>query len=141
MQLAVVLDRYLDETPLPAFDWPTANCCHFVSKWVHVVMKRDPMAGLRTTVSAFDAKRLIVELGGSLEAAWTKCLGIDPIPATFAQVGDVMLVPGDGLSEGVGELVGICAGRSVLCVANTGDVVQIEVSRATKAWRLTDVKC
>lgn len=139
MQLAALLDSYLIESPPQSFDWGTANCCHFVNKWVTLATGHDHMAAmkLRITETKMDARRLIVELGGSLEAAWTKGLGIDPISPKFAQVGDVMLVP---LPDG-GELVGICVGRLIVCAEESGALVHVEAKLASHAWRTTDAKC
>lgn len=139
MSVAAALDRYLIESPIAAFDWASANCCHFASRWVLIVEGRDPMAAmsLPATPSQFAARRLIVALGGSLEAAWTKCLGRPPIPPTLAQVGDVVLVP----LPDEGAAVGICVGRDVLCVAPSGDRVAIGMQRALCAWRIGAASC
>lgn len=131
--LSKQLEDYASGASLRAFDWETANCCHFAAGWVSLMTGRDPMAGLRVTKTERGARRLIRELGGSLDAAWTKRLGRAPILPTLAQIGDIVLFPlGDGKYA-----TGICAGRFALCVDDAGKVVRAEMDHASHAWRLS----
>lgn len=121
------------------WDWAAANCCHFAARWVHVVTGRNPMDGLAPTPDARAAMRLVRGLGG-LEAAWTAQLGTAPIAPAMAQLGDVVLMPtpaaGGLCTEGVGELVGICAGRTAVFRGADGAMVFLPVLDCTAAWRL-----
>ena len=132
MQITTKLDKYLTEFPESGFLWDNANCCHFVGNWVQAATWINPMDGLRKTSTAFDAKRLIVEMGGSLEACWTKQMGQDPILPAFAQTGDIVLVPLPEDDAGVG----ICVGLNAICISTAGKLTRVDMARATHAWRV-----
>lgn len=113
------------------FDWARANCCHFAAGWVESIKGSNPMAGLRTTRSKFSAYRLIGRLGGSLRAAWSRLMVRESIPASLAQIGDVVLLP---LPDG-GAALGICAGRTAVFVLSDGATGHWPMSEAECAWR------
>lgn len=133
MQRAAVLEDYLDRCVHWPFDWTSANCCHFVGRWIETAIGHDPMdaMNLRETPTAFDAKRLIVELGG-LKAAWTQAMGSEPVSALHAQMGDVVLLD---LPEGV-TAVGVCLGIDSTFVDENGRLTKVPTILATCAWRL-----
>ncbi len=137
MQLAVALERYLDQSPKSPFAWPTANCCHFVAGWIKAVRGFDPMSSLRVTPTQVDAKRLIVEMGGDLEAATSACLGCASVPSAFAQLGDVVYIKQGEDSS----LLGICAGLYALAIDESGAVLNIEMQHALRAWRTQEITC
>lgn len=140
---AVLLDRYLDEYPRFCFDWSTANCCHFVAKWVELITGHYPMQGLPLTQDYKAARRLVKKMGGTLESAWTLGMNAPTINPNLAQIGDVMLVPllKEDSSHGVGALVGICTGRHVLCLDDKGEPARILRAHSTHAWRTEAPKC
>lgn len=117
-----------DYRPAP-FDWATANCCHFAAAWVEYKTGRNPMAHLAITESKTAALRLIVELGGTLRAAWSARLESEPILATFAQVGDVVLFESR-------NAVAVCAGSVAACVEEGGAFAFLPMSEAACAWRI-----
>lgn len=131
MKRAVKLQEYLDSVSGREFTWDHANCCHFAGGWVEVLTGVNPMAGLRVTDSAFDARKLIASLGG-LRAATSAQLGHEAIDPKLAQLGDVVYVE---VSNGYGA-VGICAGRDVLLINTDGQMSRLELSDATCAWRI-----
>lgn len=92
---------------------------------------------LRSTRTEFDARRLIVELGGSLKAAWTRALGREPNSANFAQVGDLVLMdlPGGGGS------VGICCGRDAVYLDAAGGLARLPMTLASHAWKIGGAAC
>lgn len=130
MKRSVQLQHYLDSVTGRSFNWNDANCCHFSSDWVELVTGMNPMDGLRVTTSAIDAHRLIASLGG-LRAATTAQLGIEPIDAKFAQIGDVVLVEAGSVAS-----MGICAGTNVLLINSDGQMSRVDLINATCAWRL-----
>jgi hypothetical protein len=112
------------------FDWGRSNCCHFAARWLVANGKPDPMAGLRSTPTLRDARRLVAELGG-IKAACTLALGRGPIAAAFAQVGDIVhFEVGDGFT------LGICNGRTSVCVDAEGAFIWVPTIEGTCAWRL-----
>ena len=133
MSRAVELQAYLDAQSVDEFSWATSNCCHFVSLWVEMQTGYYPMDGLRVTPSLTAAKRLIEELGGSLEAAWTKQLGYPPIDARLAQLGDIALFP---ISRDEAGGVGICEGRQAILIDRHGRPQRLDMTYATHAWRV-----
>lgn len=127
---ARMLDEYLIEVGGRPFDWAAWNCCHFVSEWVKLLTARDPMEGLPAMSSRLTAHRLIGQLGGNLGAAWDRQLGQPSMPATLAQVGDIVLVGHESV-----EAVGICAGRTAVVLTEQG-VAHLQMGAATAAWRV-----
>jgi hypothetical protein len=138
MTTAHQLTAYLASHRARPFDWRRANCCHFAAGWVCAATGRNPMQGLPATPSAKSALRLVRKLGGSLQAAWTACLGREPIPPASAQVGDLVLVPTVPTVQapGVGAAVGICVGGTVVLAGDAGGHLYLPLSAATAAWRL-----
>lgn len=130
MNRAVQLQNYLDKVNGQEFTWDRANCCHFSGGWVEALTGTNPMAGLRATGSAFDAHKLISSLGGMV-AATTRQLGVEPIDAKFAQLGDVVYV-----ETPKGGAVGICGGRDVLLINSFGEMSRLDLVHATCAWRI-----
>jgi hypothetical protein len=133
--VAHALDAYLAQAAAKPFSWAQHNCCHFVAGWVQQATGRDPMAGLPWTHSATAARRLILQLGGTLADAWTRRLGRHAIQPELAQVGDIVHV---WLREQEGSAVGICTGRHVALLLEDSGIVMLPLSHATHAWRLRE---
>lgn len=121
----------LDE-PRP-FNWATNNCCSFAASWVELRTGKNPMAGLAATPDALSAMRLVKSMGGTLAAAWSKALNQEPILPTLAQVGDVVLVPTEGVT---GAAAGICVGSQAMFIDESGTGVFMPLSACTYAWRI-----
>lgn len=115
------------------FDWAERNCCHFAAGWVQARTGVDPMAGLPETLDEKAARRLIKRLGGSLEAAWTKQLGQEPLPPLVAQVGDLVLLPAN--AEG-GFAVGVCTGAEVAVLLSGGAIGLMPLREGRACWRI-----
>jgi hypothetical protein len=133
------LGDYLGARLGQPFEWPTANCCHFAAQWVECVEGSNPMADLPPTASALEAMRLVRELGGSLESAWTRQLGRDAIAPAFAQLGDVVLLPLPVEMEAeraTGEAVGVCVGAHAVVMTAEGFQALMPMSTAVAAWRV-----
>lgn len=115
------------------FDWAGRNCCHFAAGWVQARTGVDPMSDLPSTATEVAARRLIKRLGGSLEAAWTKQLGQEPLPPLMAQVGDLVLMPAnvDG-----GFAVGICCGTEVAVLLYGGAIGFMPLTEGRACWRI-----
>lgn len=130
MSRAQLLEAYLFHVGDQAFHWREWNCCSFVAGWVRQ-FGVDVMAGLPGTGTRHAAHRLIGQLGGSLQAAWTRQLGREPIESTLAQMGDVVLVEIDA-----DQAVGICCGRTAAVLTPADGVAHVPMSAATAAWRV-----
>ena len=123
------LTAFLAEHRVTPFEWGTANCCHFAAAWVEFRTGFNPMRGLPPTDTKIAAYRLISDLGGSLRAAWSSRMGVEPIPASFAQIGDVVLIESR-------NVVGVCAGSCVMVAEAGGAVAFLPMSEAVCAWRI-----
>lgn len=130
MPLGKDLAMYIAGYGLRAFDWASANCCHFAAGWVRERTGADPMAGVSTPTEKA-ARRYIRDHGGDLAAVWTLWLGREPIPPTMAQLGDVVLLEQDGR-----PIVGICNGINAVSVLDTGGTAFLPMTLASHAWRL-----
>lgn len=131
MQVGQALALYCAGYRAVGFDWARANCCHFAAGWIESQGCANPMTGLRETRSKFAAYRLIATLGGSLQAAWTRQLGREPIRIESAQVGDIVLLP---LPDG-GAAVGVCAGRQAVFATSDGAIGRLPMNEVVCAWR------
>lgn len=131
--VAHALDAYLAAAAARPFSWSRHNCCHFAAHWVAQATGRNPMEGLPWTHSVTAARRLIVQLGGTLADAWTRRLGRHPIQPELAQVGDVVHV---WLREHDCAAVGICTGRHAALLLEDAGIVMLPMAHATHAWRL-----
>lgn len=139
--LGAELSAYLALQPAQAFCWQRNNCCHFTARWVARITGCNPMQGLAETPDVRSAWRLVRQLGGDLRAAWSHQLGQEPINALLAQVGDVVMFPViDADAAGLGALVGICAGRTVVVLDLAGNVQHLPLTEALCAWRITRVE-
>lgn len=129
---AASLDAYLCEQEAGTFDWSANNCCHFVQRWVqreeHFTADLVPKSKDRKA-----AMRLIHDYGG-IEAAVSRALRRQPIPAACARSGDVVLFRGIGT---IYAMLGLCCGRTAACLGEgTGNIVHIEMKNARTAWRV-----
>ena len=131
MSRATQLQSYLDSAEGQAFAWDALNCCHFSGRWVETVTGKNPMTGLRVTATPEEARALIAEMGGLMQATTTQ-LGIEPVDAKQAQLGDVVYVE---LSLGYGA-IGICVGRQLVLLNTNGDFSRLNLDKATCAWRI-----
>jgi hypothetical protein len=139
--LAELLGEYMQESVGMTFSWEGANCCHFAAGWVERATGHNPMAGLQPITSALQALRLIEDLGGSLQAAWTRQLGRESIAPAFAQMGDVVLLPlrlHSGEPLVTGQIVGVCMGAQAVVMSSDGFHVFLPMSAAVAAWPLRD---
>jgi len=127
------LDAYLADAAARPFSWAQHNCCHFVAGWVRAATGRDPMAGLPHTHSRHAARRLVLQLGGTLADAWSRRLGRAAIQPELAQTGDVVHV---WLREHDCAAVGICSGRHAALLLEGRGVLMLPMAHATHAWRL-----
>ena len=130
--------EWLADQPAQAFDWASANCCHFASAWVQHAEGSHPMAALPVTKTGAAAARLLRKLG-DMQAAITLQLAREPIAAALlAQTGDVVLIPAGG---DTGWLVGICSGAHIVVRDVAGNVLFAPLSSGVAAWRINPVAC
>lgn len=134
MTKAKVLTAYLAERQPAPFDWAAANCTHFAGRFVASVESRDPLAGVRMPASPAAARRMQRRAGGLLQLT-TRALGREPIAATLAQVGDVVLLQLDEADEHA-QALGLCCGESAAAVTEAGAVTMHPMSNARAAWRV-----
>jgi hypothetical protein len=112
------------------FAYGSLDCALFTARCVDAVLED---SAIETELTAaytdeYSALKFMVAQGG-LEAAVTKRFG-EPIAPSFAQRGDVCLIP----SGDTGAL-GICIGHLVAVMSPEG-VGMARVGSALKAWRV-----
>lgn len=122
------LERFAAER-MGRFAWGESDCATICAEWVALREGTDPRAGTSWR-GISGARRYIAERGGSLRAAVGLLLARPEIRPALARPGDVVLIEG---TEGVGQALGICAGRHMLCAGESGPVA-VEMSAAVCAW-------
>lgn len=133
---ARLLQHYLRQVGALPFNWGGNNCCSFAAGWVRAATGFDPMEGLPATPDAPSALRLVRQLGGTLEAAWTERLGRPPVAAAYAQLGDLVLRDVEG-GHGTGQAVGVCNGARVAFAGDDG-IGLVPLAQCRLAWRLEE---
>ena len=130
MSTAKALGIYLQAYSAP-FDWRRAHCGDFAGGWVLACTGRSPTAGMPRHATALGWRRALEQSGGMVAVVSAR-LQRQPILPTLAQVGDVVMLPGDL----TGGTLAICAGRTAICVDDAGATVHVPMSDALHAWRL-----
>jgi hypothetical protein len=131
----VLLDDYITRCQQRRFCWSDWNCVHFSRGWVFLyeghyiefpVSFAD--AGVRT---ALGAAKYVRSLGG-LPNIVTRSLGRDPVPPTYAGVGDLVHF-GSGSFAGT---LGVCNGRTAFALSTDVGVVSVPMSGFELCWKL-----
>lgn len=134
---AVQLGQFLQQWQPRAFNWATANCCHFGAAWVQQVEGRQLMPALPANAGPMTARHYMLAHGGTLAAAISDALRRAPIDAAMAQVGDLVLTRSAYMpTGGTGYALGICAGRTAVHVDEAGASVHLPITGAVAAWRV-----
>lgn len=128
------LALYLQTYAAP-FDWQRAHCGDFIGGWVQACTGRSPVRGMARHASALAWRRAIDGAGG-FTALVSARLGCAPVEPTRAHIGDVVLLPGDM----AGGTLGLCAGRTAVCVDDAGACVHVPMALALHAWPLAEVR-
>jgi hypothetical protein len=109
------------------FSWGSSDCCLFAADWVQEATGIDPAAEYRGRYrTEAGAARLLNRLGGSVEAAVDKALGMPLTSPLLAQRGDIALVDG---------ALGIVIGGEVALMSEAGLVLH-PLAMAARAWRI-----
>ncbi len=134
---ARALARHLS-THTKNFDWHSDNCTHFCARFIAEIEGRDPLAGFQMPTSKSQARRLLrKELFADLVSA---ALGRAHLPAAFAQVGDLVLLP---LSppDPLSLALGLCAGDTTALRTDTaGPVAFLPTASGLCCWRIGAVR-
>lgn len=121
------LAAYIEQRRHAPFKWAEQDCATFAFDAVEAMTGADPIADLRGRwTTARGAARILNRLGG-LEAATSAYLG-EPKSATFAQRGDVVIVPIGGRDS-----LAICTGV-VLAGAGVSGIEWWPMTQARLAW-------
>lgn len=139
-----MLDCYLAQVDAQpgAWCWSRNNCVHFAGRWVELATGRQVLGNLADVADVRAARRTLARLGGgTLKAAVTRAMNHAPMPASLAQVGDVVLMPGlsAAAAKSAGLLgcgLGICVGRLATCLGDHGQRVAVPMTIALAAWPL-----
>ncbi|KQT10959.1 DUF6950 family protein [Ramlibacter sp. Leaf400] len=129
----VRLDAYVALHRATPFDWALHNCVTFAAGWIELAtghaVQLPPYDG------ALSAHRRIDAVGGLLAGARDR-LGA-PVPGTFAQCGDVVLVRLPSTEESLEgrRAFGVCIGPTVVAPGPTG-LLRVPMVQAEAAWRV-----
>lgn len=123
------LDAFVHTLRGREFWWGRHDCATMAAEWVHLREGVDPRAG-STWAGLRGARRYIAARGQTLREAVGQLLARQEIPPAQAQVGDVVLITG---TVGIGEALGICAGRHVICIGEQGPCA-VDMAGAVCAW-------
>jgi hypothetical protein len=122
------LEAFVRERRAMPFAWGTNDCSIFASDCVLAITGTDPAPPeLRIHRTAKQACRALAKHGG-LAAIATAAMG-QPVPAAFAQVGDMVLV-----KVGKREALAICNGCTAMGPSAQG-LTSVGIDTATLAWR------
>jgi hypothetical protein len=127
---AQALDLYLHAYSAP-FSWQRAHCGDFIGGWVLAMTGRSPVAGMPRQSTARAWARVFKSSGGMVAVVSTR-LQREPILPTLAQVGDVVMLP----CAVLGGKLGICAGRTAVCMTEDGSTTHLPMYEALHAWPL-----
>jgi hypothetical protein len=125
----VALNDWVDVNRLRVFAWHEWDCCSAAADWVRICTGVDLFADWRDQYDdAHGAVRAITQKGGLVPLV-TEMLG-QPLPAAFAQRGDVVRVEIDGR-----ESLAVCLG---LTAAGPGEAAMVFVrpEHWLGAWRV-----
>lgn len=110
------------------FAWGSNDCCIFAADCAMAITGRDPAPNLRSHTTAKEAYRTLQQHGGIVGVA-TQAWG-EPVPAAFAQIGDVVLT-----KAGKRDMLAVCNGGTLLAPA-AGGLESIGLQGATLCWRV-----
>ena len=133
LSTARALGLYLQAYKAP-FSWQRAHCGDFIGGWFLAMTGRSPCAGMPRQGTARAWARALQASGGMVTVVSAR-LQREPILPTLAQLGDVVMLPG----VLTGGTLGICAGRTAVCVDETGAAVHAPMMDALHAWPLAEV--
>lgn len=133
------LDAFIESRKDYAFSWGSQDCCLFACDCIVEMTGQDLVrqyrnryhdaAGAQSMLENFSDEPMTV---GSLASEIAKAHGIEEVPVSFAQRGDVVLVLQDEMeSLGVVSLVG-----DTLWAPGEFGLVEHPLSSAIKAWRI-----
>jgi len=123
------LDVYIKRCESIPFQYGQHDCCTMASDWVKECTGVDPMAAWRGEYRTATGARRLMHSAGGLEAMVTSKLG-DPIPAAFAQRGDVIMA-----DLNLGPTMGIVLGINAAFPGLDGVEFRL-VAHNAKVWRL-----
>lgn len=125
----ILFEAFIGQRRALPFAWGTNDCVIFASDCVLALTGTDPVPeGLRGLHTAKRSYRAIRGLGG-LTGIATTALG-EPMPAAFAQVGDVVLT-----KAGKRDMLAICNGGTAIAPAAVG-LAHIDMATASLCWRV-----
>ncbi|MEJ1935885.1 hypothetical protein WDZ92_37295 [Nostoc sp. NIES-2111] len=134
MNKSKALTAYLAGREPAPFHWATSNCGHFAAGFVALVEGRDPLAGDVMPATLHAARRAMRDAGG-LEGWVSRALAREPISASLAQVGDVVLLPVSA-TDPEAQAVGLCCGEYAAAVCDDGTLTMHPMGNALAAWRV-----
>ena len=122
-------EAFISDRRAKPFTWGTNDCAVFAADCVQALTGVDvAQPSLRKHKTELQAARLLKRHGGVVGIA-TAALG-QPVPATQAQVGDVVLVKAHGR-----DMLAICNGDTCIAPSPQG-LGMLPMSDATLCWRL-----
>jgi len=113
-----------------AFSWGSHDCMLWAANAVEALTGFDAAEDLRGTYdSALGAARVVKELGG-MEKLITDRLGVEPVGAGYANVGDILLADLEGQLTAA-----VCNGETMLA-PSAECLVALPTLSALKCWKI-----
>jgi hypothetical protein len=123
-------EKVVAENSNKAFEWGYHDCILWGANAVLAITGYDAAEGFRGTYStALGAARVLKELGG-IEKLINDKLYVEPVPAGYANIGDILLVDLDGQLT-----TAVCNGETMLAPGEVG-LVALHTLSALKAWKI-----
>jgi hypothetical protein len=112
------------------FEWGSHDCVLWGANAVLAITGYDAADGFRGTYdSALGAAKVLKELGG-MEKLTTDKLGVEPVAAGYANVGDILLVNLEGQLT-----MAVCNGETMLAPSELC-LVALPTLSALKTWKV-----
>jgi hypothetical protein len=122
--------KCVDKNRAKAFVWGEHDCVLWAANALIAITGHDPAEEFRGQYSTALGAARILEQAGGMEALVSKQLEREPVPAAFANVGDILLVMQEDR-----PMLAVCNGETMFAPGLEG-LVSLPTLSAVKAWKV-----
>lgn len=112
------------------FVWGKHDCCLFAANSVLAITGKDYAESLRDSYDSVESAVKVIKQFGGIESIASSLTGISPVSASYADVGDVLLVLQCGR-----EMLAVCNGSTMFAPGERG-LITLETHTALKTWKI-----